>query len=177
MRNHEGMTEKRQDSAFPWEAVFAAEMRCRREAHGLTLHALTRRAQERGLTFHQSQLKRIEEGQRPIRLNEAHIFAELLGSSIAEMLDGASRQKIAESELERARVAAATALREFQKQLTENEMMLTLAISGAEAEGVDVSRATGERAALVTLHEAVEQARGVVIEVSSTSEGVAAWDA
>lgn len=177
MRNYEGMTEKRENSAFPWEAVFSAELRRRREAQGLTLHALTKRAQEQGLTFHQSQLKRIEEGKRLIRLNEAHIFSELLGSSIAEMLEGASRQKIAESELERARVAAATALSEFKKQLTENDLMLTLAISGAEAEGVDVSRAKIQQEALAALHKALEQARGAVIERPRASEGVTPWDA
>ncbi|HEV2784678.1 MAG TPA: helix-turn-helix domain-containing protein [Actinophytocola sp.] len=71
-----------------------------REARRMTQTDLAKALQRHGLRFHQQTIQRIESGERPIRLDEAFLIAEELGSSIAAMTaDKPSLdQKIAEAE-------------------------------------------------------------------------------
>lgn len=68
-----------------WEAVFIEQMRERREVRQMTQTDLAKAVRNRGLSFHQQTIQRIEIGERPVRLNEAYVIAEELGLSIEGM--------------------------------------------------------------------------------------------
>lgn len=61
-----------------WERNFRDEMRRLREAAGMTQTDLARHLKAYGLPFHQQTIQRIEQGDRPVRLNEAHLIATVL---------------------------------------------------------------------------------------------------
>lgn len=66
---------------------FGANVRRLREARGLSQHELARRLADVGLEgFHQTTVSRIEKGERPARLGEAKAIAQLLDSTIENML-------------------------------------------------------------------------------------------
>ncbi|MFT2706207.1 helix-turn-helix domain-containing protein [Clavibacter zhangzhiyongii] len=69
-----------------WEQNFRAQMRRRREALGVTQHLLARRLSDRGLPFHQPTVQRIEDGKRPVKLDEAFVIANELGTDVASMV-------------------------------------------------------------------------------------------
>lgn len=68
-----------------WEENFRAQLRARREASGESQSALAKRIAASGLAFHQPTVQRIEDGKRPVRLDEAHVIAEALGTTIEAM--------------------------------------------------------------------------------------------
>ncbi|MFI5729177.1 multiprotein-bridging factor 1 family protein [Kribbella sp. NPDC051587] len=69
------------------EALFAENMRRRREELGWSQGELARKMQDAGWeNFHQTTVSRIEKGERPIRLNEARGLAGVMDAAVAEML-------------------------------------------------------------------------------------------
>lgn len=79
------------------EDRFRASMKVLREELGMTQTDLSARMRERGFAFHQQTVQRIENGDRPVRLGEAHAIAELLLSSIEEMSIGRGYESLARS--------------------------------------------------------------------------------
>jgi len=71
----------------PWESTFLAQMVRLREEKKISQAELARRLRdgEGKLPFHQQTIQRIENGDRPVRLNEAFLIAKELGASIESM--------------------------------------------------------------------------------------------
>ncbi|EFV14742.1 helix-turn-helix transcriptional regulator [Segniliparus rugosus] len=65
---------------------FARQVQQLREEQGLTQGALARKLRERGLAFHQTTVQRLESGERPAKLGEAFVIAEVLGSTVEAMI-------------------------------------------------------------------------------------------
>jgi DNA-binding XRE family transcriptional regulator len=80
------MDEEREEdgSPPPWEDNFIKRMIELRTAK-MSQTELARQLNDRGLSFHQQTVQRIEKGERPLRLNEAHAIAEILGSDPSDM--------------------------------------------------------------------------------------------
>ena len=71
----------------PLGQVFAREVRRRRELHGLSQTDLAVQLRDRyGLKFHQATVDRVEKAQRPCRLDEVYALAQVLGSTVDDML-------------------------------------------------------------------------------------------
>lgn len=71
----------------PLGETFAREVRRLRELRGLSQTDLAAQLRERyGLKFHQATIDRVEKGVRPCRLDEVYALAEVLGSTVDEML-------------------------------------------------------------------------------------------
>jgi transcriptional regulator with XRE-family HTH domain len=68
-----------------WERNFRQQMQRLREAQELTQTDLARSLKAFGLPFHQQTIQRIESGERPVRLNEAHLIAKTLGVTVDSM--------------------------------------------------------------------------------------------
>lgn len=73
-----------------WERNFIREMQRLREARKMTQTDLARELSARGLRFHQQTVQRIESGDRPVRLNEAHLIAFILGVDLDVMTSSTS---------------------------------------------------------------------------------------
>lgn len=74
----------------PWERNFREQMVRLRKERGLTQTDLARRLAAWGLAFHQQTVQRIENGQRPVRLNEAKLIARELDVSLETMTSTAT---------------------------------------------------------------------------------------
>jgi transcriptional regulator with XRE-family HTH domain len=70
-----------------WEVRFVKNMLRLRELQGLTQTDLARGLKERGLPFHQQTIQRIENHERPVRLNEAYLIAEHLDVDLLDMTE------------------------------------------------------------------------------------------
>ena len=71
----------------PLGQTFAREVRRLRELRGLSQTDLAARLRDRyGLKFHQATIDRLEKGVRPCRLDEVYALAEVLGSTVDDML-------------------------------------------------------------------------------------------
>ncbi|CAL8977372.1 hypothetical protein PROP_02178 [Propionicimonas sp. T2.31MG-18] len=71
----------------PLGRTFAREVRRLRELRGLSQTDLAAQLRERyGLKFHQATIDRVEKGARPCRLDEVYALAEVLGSTLDDML-------------------------------------------------------------------------------------------
>lgn len=71
----------------PLGQAFAREVRRLRELRGLSQTDLAVQLREQyGLKFHQATIDRVEKAQRPCRLDEAYALAEVLGSTVDDML-------------------------------------------------------------------------------------------
>lgn len=81
------MSTKEDSDGPPWERLFADRMRLKREASGMSQTELARRLTERGLPFHQQQVQRIEIGNRPVRLNEALLLADLFSVPLNQWIE------------------------------------------------------------------------------------------
>jgi transcriptional regulator with XRE-family HTH domain len=68
--------------------MFITNMQTLRERKGLTQTDLAKAAKARGLAFHQQTVQRIETGERPVRLNEAHVISSVLESDVYSMTYG-----------------------------------------------------------------------------------------
>lgn len=73
-------------SSHPWEERFRAQMEDLRSARQITQTALAEQVRERGFPFHQQTIAKIENGTRPVRLDEAYVIADVLGSSVPQMV-------------------------------------------------------------------------------------------
>lgn len=72
----------------PLGQVFASQVRSRRELRGLSQTDLAVQLRDGyGLKFHQATIDRVEKGQRPCRLDEVYAIAEVLGTTVDDMLD------------------------------------------------------------------------------------------
>jgi len=72
----------------PLGQAFAREVRRRRELRGLSQTDLALQLRDRyGLKFHQATIDRVEKAVRPCRLDEVYAIAEVLGSTVDDMLD------------------------------------------------------------------------------------------
>lgn len=63
---------------LPWERTFVENVTRARKAADMSQTELGKRIATKGLPFHQQTVQRIENGSRPVRLNEAVIIAEVL---------------------------------------------------------------------------------------------------
>ena len=71
----------------PLGQTFAREVRRLRELRGLSQTDLAAQLRERhALKFHQATIDRVEKGVRPCRLDEVYALAEVLGSTVDDML-------------------------------------------------------------------------------------------
>jgi transcriptional regulator with XRE-family HTH domain len=71
------------------EDLFVRQMRRRRAALDLSQAELADRVENLGGSLYQQTIAKIESGQRAVRLTEAALIAEALGSSVSEMLSKA----------------------------------------------------------------------------------------
>ena len=72
----------------PLGQIFAAQIRSRREQRGLSQTDLAVKLRDGyGLKFHQATIDRVEKGHRPCRLDEVYAIAEVLGTTVDDMLD------------------------------------------------------------------------------------------
>jgi transcriptional regulator with XRE-family HTH domain len=69
----------------PWELFFVENMRRLREKARMTQTDLAKALKARGLPFHQPTIQRIENGDRPVRLNEAFAIADELDCDLETM--------------------------------------------------------------------------------------------
>lgn len=73
------------EALHPWERSFREQMKLVRERQGMNQTDLARRMADRGFAFHQQTVQRIEQGLRPVRLNEAMVLANILELSLDSM--------------------------------------------------------------------------------------------
>lgn len=69
-----------------WELFFVENMRRLRESSGMTQTDLAKKLRARGLPFHQQTIQRVENGDRPLRLNEAFAICEEFGVDLDTMV-------------------------------------------------------------------------------------------
>ncbi|MFF0862349.1 multiprotein-bridging factor 1 family protein [Nonomuraea sp. NPDC003560] len=78
-----------------WEHNFVQQMKRLREARKMTQTDLARELKAYGLPFHQPTVQRIENGERPVRLNEAIVIARVLEADFNGMLtEGTTDQEL-----------------------------------------------------------------------------------
>lgn len=83
-----------------WEGNFRGRMEAMRTAAGMTQTDLARVLRERyGLPFHQATIQRIEAGERPVRLNEAHLIAHAFQTDLDTMTSGYGTSAVVTSNL------------------------------------------------------------------------------
>jgi transcriptional regulator with XRE-family HTH domain len=70
-----------------WERNFVEQMVRLREMRKMTQTDVAKALKSYGLPFHQQTIQRIETGERPVRLNEAHLIAKVLGVGLDVMTD------------------------------------------------------------------------------------------
>lgn len=78
------------EQVVPWERNFRDQMIRLRRERGLTQTDLARRLAVWGLPFHQQTVQRVENGQRPVRLNEAKLIARELDVDLDTMTSTAT---------------------------------------------------------------------------------------
>jgi len=101
-------------SAGVWESNFRERMHRMREAQGMTQTDLARVLKNKhGLPFHQQTIQRIETGERPIRLNEANLIAQILNLELSEMIADVGTSKAARLALQIAGDQLADRVREI----------------------------------------------------------------
>ena len=74
---------------MPWEHTFRINLIYLRQLRGISQTGLAKLVKEEGLPFHQQTVQRIEDGKRPIRLNEAFVIARVLHVDFYQLLSGA----------------------------------------------------------------------------------------
>lgn len=74
-----------QDHVGLWELAFRENLAFLRTARGISQSELARKLKARGMKFHQQTVQRVEDGTRPVRLNEAYAIAETLGTDLSTM--------------------------------------------------------------------------------------------
>lgn len=120
---------------LPWEPAFVHRMKQKRQREDLSQTELAKMAAAEGLPFYQQTIQRIENGARPIRLNEAVVLAELLGSSLDEMVQSETAQT-ARQEMSYAAMKIANYQTELEGDLlarkTDVEGILTFAEAALE---------------------------------------------
>lgn len=80
------------DQEPTWERNFIRAMKVMRENARLTQTELARELRAAGMSFHQTTVLRIEAGERPVRLNEALMIADVFGSDLDSMISISPKQ-------------------------------------------------------------------------------------
>lgn len=126
-----------------WEQNFRTHMKRLRERNAWTQTELARQLKGQfGLPFHQQTIQRIESGERPVRVNEAYLIADLFGVSVDSMAQiGASSDVELRWATERLRDQSASValdLEELRGQWEERvgEWAFSLSQRLAERQGV-----------------------------------------
>lgn len=83
----------REESPGP-EENFAVNLKQAREALGMSQEAVAEKMQERGHSFHQATVYKIENGARRVQLVEALDLAEILESSIRDLVRAPDEQRL-----------------------------------------------------------------------------------
>lgn len=116
-----------------------------REARGITQTELARWLKHRGLAFHQQTVQRIENGVRPLRLNEAYLIADALDSRLDRMVNRSASELEMRDAINYIRgedgVDAASGLRYSIDKFTDEGMYLFQQIEGALERGKALSEA------------------------------------
>lgn len=125
----------------PWETNFRTQMEELRRSAQITQTDLAKRLRDQGLSFHQQTIQKIEAGDRPVRLNEAHLIARALGTSVDLMTRGvadwvASVQREAQ-EVDDAYKAIVGATYDLATSVSFLETTLKMAAGSAQATAVD----------------------------------------
>lgn len=74
----------------PWEYNFRQNMKSARVASGISQTQFAKQLNEAGLPYHQQTVQRVEDGKRPVRLNEAFVIAQALEVDISVLLKPAT---------------------------------------------------------------------------------------
>lgn len=120
---------------------FAANLRRRREAEGLSQDELAQRMTERGFGFSQATVWKIEQGKRPVKISEMVALADALGVLRWHTLLDDPRRADHESRLERGHRKAAAAHRALQEATAAYlwaQAELAVSVRDARDDGVDV---------------------------------------
>jgi transcriptional regulator with XRE-family HTH domain len=100
------------------EQHFGHQVRDAREARGWSQEALGRHlSATSGIELSQTAITRLEQGKRPIRLNEASALAKLLGLELQQY--AGTLPKLTEQEYEQAKVSLAEAVRAEEQAVEE----------------------------------------------------------
>jgi transcriptional regulator with XRE-family HTH domain len=109
------------DSGGVWERNFRSRMAAMRESLGWTQTDLAKTLREdHELPFHQATIARIEAGDRPVRLDEAHIIAGVFGVDLTVMTAGFGSDDVLLADLQIARDAYRQRLRTISDFLNAN---------------------------------------------------------
>ncbi|MDX3497228.1 helix-turn-helix domain-containing protein [Streptomyces turgidiscabies] len=150
------------------ERVIGREMRRIRERMGLTQLEVAERMLKNGFRFHQTQIAKMERGERPIRVNEWIAIATALGTTVQDMLASEIGASIGESpekplslaELERERDAVHQRLRAAEDELARARTHATAtraARDAAESAARDAEMRLVEAQAHVSEYSAVAE--------------------
>ncbi len=109
------------DGGGVWERNFRSRMAAMRETLMWTQTDLAKQLKENhGLPFHQATIARIEAGERPVRLDEAHIIAGVFGVDLAAMTAGFGTDDALLANLQIARDAYLNRLRQITDFMAVN---------------------------------------------------------
>lgn len=125
-----------------WEQNFRDEMQRIRELKGWTQTDLARILRDRyGLKFHQQTVQRIESGERPVRLNEAHLIAEALDARVSSMeATMAQDAKVLRYQVDRLRREAGNMASDLSEIISEYEETIAELFLSVQAPGVDLKK-------------------------------------
>ncbi|MFI0484859.1 helix-turn-helix transcriptional regulator [Actinomadura sp. 9N215] len=116
-----------------WERNFATQMQRLREARKMTQTDLAKELQRFGLRFHQQTVQRVEAGERPVRLNEAYVIAQIFDVDLRSMtMSGSPADRdmlYAVDRLRRGSGGTAQAITEVLWEWIEDVESLGLAVS------------------------------------------------
>ncbi|MFF3665374.1 helix-turn-helix transcriptional regulator [Microtetraspora malaysiensis] len=73
-----------------WELNFIEQMRRLREARHMTQTDLAKILKSYGLPWHQQTVQKVENGERPVRLNEAYLIARTFGVDVMSMTESSA---------------------------------------------------------------------------------------
>jgi transcriptional regulator with XRE-family HTH domain len=167
------------NGAGTWEANFRQRMIELRETMEMTQTDLARVLRERfGLKFHQQIVARIESGSRPIRLNEANLIAQTLGSDLATMMadSGSAESARLSAELAQRQLTKCSAeivvflddgIEEFVRLTQELQKAWDAYTSAQTKLGAKADRRLVHKGLAYTLHKFETQFKGARAQLAS----------
>lgn len=118
---------------------FGENMKAERERSGESQTGLAKKMADLGFPFHQTTIRRIEAGQRPVQLAEALALSTILGQSLGRLTHQPRRLRLIDM-LDRHMITVAHALDEVERgthTALTNRKSLAESIDRARAGGVD----------------------------------------
>jgi len=100
------------------EGTFRRGVRTWRELHGWSQTELAERMQDRGHSWHQATVYKLEDGRRPTRLAEAVALAEVLEVPLTHLIGPDAPERVARFEVARA-ARRVKAIKRAREQLDE----------------------------------------------------------